>query len=306
MSFSIRKCKSDVEINLGLRLFGNRYKPGFVHDKYIHIPIGMNGDDHIYDVYQLCNGYLTKIEYKDKPKRNYYITDYKNTFYINDQNTGTIHEIYTADEYIETYDFRYFENYFYIVFNSNNILLTHYHDDVFETQKYTIDPKYIIASLFETQDNIYFARCDIYDKIRFSCLNKLSNIVTDLPIKYDYIFDIVTLINNRYYLVADTNKLTVINKKNQIKTCNFTYTVNDLYCNNNYIIIRDRNISCSNIHNMKLQLIRQINKSITHLSDKIIVFNDTKIYEIIPITHKIKKLMINCNYKHILRLFQNI
>ena len=303
MSFLVRRIKSDVEINLELHSFENQHVSSLVHDKYIYIPIGINGDNCIYDVYQLCNGCLIKTKYKDRLDRNYYIKLDGNTFYASNPNTGNISKIYTVDEYIKSCSFTCDIGGSYIIFNNNNVILVYLRDDIFEIRKYTFDSKYMIMSVFETQDNIYFTHYNIYDKISFAYLNKLSNIVTDLSIQHNDIYDYILRRNNKYYFGAYDNKITVINKKNQIKTYNFTYSVNYLYCNNNYVIIRDQNMPWSNIYNMKLQLVHQINKSITHLSDKIIVFNNTEIYEIIPITHKIKKLFVNTEYKHILRMF---
>lgn len=165
-----------------------------------------------------------------------------------------------------------------------------------------------LYGMYETKKYIYW---QIYMKHDYTCqYDKSSKSIKTIRDKPSYIslkdklFHrlLCSLSNDRFYFKIYYDKIIVIDQNDNSKIYTFPYDIFiTYYCNNKYfcIVYKDKTY----FHNMKMQLIKIIDKQVSSIDNKIIVFNKKEAYPIIPLTYKIKKLFVNTSYKHILRMF---
>lgn len=299
--FLLRQLCSDTGNSFDLSpIWGKQsYIDGIVDDKYIYIP-SYAGE---YDVYQLSDGLLKKNNlYNDLIIHDHYIDCVGGSLRATNIHTDDSYEIYNEIEHI-IYTSQQIDKVSITARNGSDVyaIFLRYTNGSFNKSKYKLKDCPTASRPFESKNNIYYRyRSDTSDEYEIAYCNKLTGDVKYLPIVNNY--RSLVVLNNKYYFRSYENFITVIDKNDQIRTFRFPYEIMDILCNDKYIIIGTVKIRPPCIYNMKLQLVRQINKYITHLSNKFIVFNHTEIHEIIPITYKIKKLFQNTDYKHILRM----
>lgn len=282
-----------------------------VHNSYIYV---RNTKDQ-YDIYKyklnnvisVKKNYILNGDSYHRIIHDHYITyDNKYLIAINIHN-GARQDICMLDDIPDRYYELLFSDKLFIYINNSHKHVNYiikYINGVFivcnkiESPSFQINPH----DMYETKKYIYWInrewdsinKINYYNTIKYCKLSKMSEVIlNDIPI---------CMTNGNYYFNMIKNKIIIIDQNDNIKTYLFPYShVGYIHCNNKYFChTYERKLY---IHDMKMQLIKIINKQVSSIDNRIIVFNTgEEVYPIIPLTYKIKKLFVNTSYKHILRM----